>query len=261
MGGTLDDYRTHVDAAGWRPRTIEQRLYQLRALADHVGRDPATATTDDIATWLARDTLGASARATYLDALRGYYRWLIDTGRRADDPTRPLGSIRRRRAIPRPAPPEAIRDGIAAATGDLRVQLMLCYYAGLRCAEVAALHGEDITDSTIFIRDGKGGKQAMVPLHPALRTALAHYPTSGPLWDVTYKRLSQRISDHFRRIGHPGVTAHRLRHAFGTNVYLNSGKDLRMTQELLRHSSPTTTAIYTAVDIDESAAVIGRLTA
>lgn len=258
----IDDFCTWGVAVGWRPRTIAQRRYQLTAFAQWAGlMDPIAASEGECQGWVTRPTLGPTAAATYLDTLRAYFRWAQRTGRRTDNPCDNIDSPRRRRGIPRPAPAGAIRDGIGSATGDLRTWIMLGYYAGLRCAEIADLHGEDVTAAALFVRDGKGGRQAMLPLHPALRTALARYPTSGELWPDNYKRISRLVSEHFARIGHAGVTAHRLRHSFGTDVYRASGRDLRMTQELLRHASPATTAIYTQVDPEESASVVGQLTA
>ncbi len=59
-------------------------------------------------------------------------------------------------------------------------------------------------------------------------------------------RVSQSIGDYFREHGIDG-SAHRLRHWFATNVYRQAG-DIRLTQELLGHSSPAVTAVYAAFD-------------
>jgi integrase/recombinase XerD len=70
--------------------------------------------------------------------------------------------------------------------------------------------------------------------------------------------VTKLASAHLRTVA-PGWTLHSCRHAFGTQVYRKSGHDLRMAQQLLRHASPTTTAIYTMVEDDRAMGVVAAL--
>jgi len=72
----------------------------------------------------------------------------------------------------------------------------------------------------------------------------------------------QRVSVEFNRFfrsAQVDCTAHQLRHWFGTHLY-SSTKDLRLTQEMLGHASPTTTSIYTAFDRTGAAEAVAALT-
>jgi integrase/recombinase XerC len=70
-------------------------------------------------------------------------------------------------------------------------------------------------------------------------------------------RVSGLINDYLHSLGIPD-TAHSLRHSFGTEFY-RASKDIRLTQELMGHASPITTAIYAAADMDSAAALVAAL--
>jgi len=109
---------------------------------------------------------------------------------------------------------------------------------------------------------GKGGKERMVPVLPAARAAVTEYLKSCPMPfdpnDPLFKgvrggalnpRLIQKVMEQARlQLGLPSTaTPHALRHSFATHL-LEAGGDLRTIQELLGHSSLSTTQAYTAVD-------------
>ena len=152
-------------------------------------------------------------------------------------------------------PPQQARD-IALFT--------LLYGCGLRIAEALALNVRDAPKSgeTAALRVvGKGSKERIVPVLPAVREAigawLKHHPDrqpDSPLFLGTRgKRLdaavAQRTLRNFRRLnGLPEhATPHALRHSFATHL-LAGGADLRSIQDLLGHASLSTTQRYTSVD-------------
>lgn len=72
-------------------------------------------------------------------------------------------------------------------------------------------------------------------------------------WSVSHK-----AADYLRSCG-IDATIHQLRHRFATAVYQTSGRDLRTTQELLRHATPLSTAIYTWVDPADASQAVNAL--
>jgi integrase/recombinase XerC len=172
--------------------------------------------------------------------------------------------------VPRPIRDDDLALAVDRADNTTRAMLCLAAYAGLRAKEIAGLCREDILETmdapTLVVTAPKGRRQRTVPLHPALWDALraAGLPRSGYLFRqrsglaVPAWKVSQVVNDHLRSLGIDS-TLHKLRHHFATKVYAAS-LDLRLTQELLGHSSPTTTAMYTAYNRTQAVDVVGRLT-
>jgi site-specific recombinase XerD len=168
-------------------------------------------------------------------------------------------SGRRRRRLPHaPRPPET--DDLIAGAGDdgplglrNRALLELVYSAGLRAQEAVSLRLADVDFEQELVRvDGKGGKERVVPLGEEAAYRLRRYLEDGR------PRLARGAVDalFLSARGRPLDTStlrrllpnpHRLRHAFATHL-LEGGADLRTIQELLGHSSLSTTQVYSHVD-------------
>jgi integrase len=175
---------------------------------------------------------------------------------------------RLRRYLPRPAHSEQLTEALRYADPKFRCWLVLAAYQGLRVQEIAGLERADVEEGLGLLRvvHGKGDKARMLFLHPEVLAALRALPMpkSGrifrrPLGGVyTPAVLSQSFN---RALKDHGVeaTAHQLRHWFATNL-LRATHDLRVVQEAMGHSSPSTTAIYTAFDDQAMADGIAALT-
>jgi site-specific recombinase XerD len=144
------------------------------------------------------------------------------------------------------------RDGPLGIRDRALVELV--YSAGLRSAEAVGLDLGDVDfeQETVHVRRGKGGKDRVIPLGEEAGALVARYlQEARPLLargaenalflSVRGRRLD--TSTLRRLIRHP----HRLRHAFATHL-LEGGADLRTIQELLGHSSLSTTQMYSHVD-------------
>ena len=225
----------------------------------------------DIRAWLAeraRGGVGASSRARGLSALRSWLRWLA---RKGVGDAAALGGIRTPK-LPRPVPKALARDEtdrLLAALGedwqdrrDLALFYLL-YGAGLRIGEALSLNAGAFAAGDTLRVMGKGRKERIVPLLPAVRAAALAYGVScpftmfsdGPFFlGARGKRLqagvAQRRLRHLRALLNlpESATPHALRHSFATHL-LGSGADLRSIQELLGHASLATTQRYTAVDV------------
>lgn len=147
------------------------------------------------------------------------------------------------------------------------------YATGARVSEIVNLNSSDVSrvdDSVVTVRvRGKGGKERLVPLGSYAQQAIEQYlvrsrPTfakkaSEPalfLNEGRGGRLTRQSAWHIvvkaaEKAGlNRDISPHALRHSFATHL-LDGGADIRVVQELLGHSSVTTTQIYTLVTIDK----------
>jgi integrase/recombinase XerC len=217
---------------------------------------------------LHRRGLKKSSAARKLASLRTFFRYLCREGRLARNPARALLSPRVERHLPTHlgeaqvvALLAAPGDGDAAVRG--RAVLELLYATGLRCGELVSLDLSELDlDSRMLRVLGKGRKERVVPFGQTARAALlAYLPVrlrSKPRTDALFvNRRGGRLTDRSvrallaQRIRQMALTRHvsphSLRHSFATHL-LQRGADLRSIQELLGHSSLSTTQRYTHVD-------------
>ena len=234
----------------------------------------ARITVSDMRAWMASERArGVSARslARALSAVRTFVAWLAE--REGFDPTTVLStrSPKFQKKLPRPLSEDAaaamietvemqsLKDWIAAR--DMAVVTVL-YGCGLRISEALGLRGADYPLPEVLRIKGKGGKERLVPVIAAARQAVARYvrlcpyrvATEAPLFrgargGALNPRQVQKVMQSARmQLGLPATaTPHAMRHSFATHL-LTAGGDLRAIQELLGHSSLSTTQAYTAVD-------------
>ena len=194
--------------------------------------------------------------ARKLSSLRACLRYTLGAEQVPDVPF-PQRAGRRLPDAPKIAEVEAI---VGSFAGDEplairnRAIFELVYSAGLRAAEAVSLDLGDVDfeQETVHVRLGKGAKDRVVPLgeqaaqlvarylHEA-RPQLARGAENALFLSVRGRRLD--TSALRKLVAHP----HRLRHAFATHL-LEGGADLRTIQELLGHSSLSTTQMYSHVD-------------
>ncbi len=259
-----------------RPGTIAQRRYALLRLAHFIDRDPITANTADIGAFRDRLTragqpLAPQSQAAELAHLRGFFKWALLEGVLTSDPMLRVPQPSLPRWLPHPIPEHELAHAIETARDRIRPFYFLAAYAGLRACEIAPLRGEDLwwhqDPALIIIRRGKGGDPGTVPIGPVLREVLLAMPKRGWLFPrldgegpLKAHSVSHLANEHLHRTG-SNHTLHSCRHRFGTLVYRLSRRDLRLTQEMMRHRSPTSTAVYTLVDQSEAASVVSALPA
>ena len=239
-------YRVDVEEfAGWL-REHGERLDEVdaRTLADY------TAELGRARRGLAPATIGRK-----LAAVRSFLRFALGPARVPEASFAP----RRPRRLPNAPKANEVDATLSAVNGEdplgLRnhALLELVYSAGLRSAEAVGLDLGDIDfeQETVHVH-GKGGKERVVPLGEEAahwlsrylrdaRPALARGAENALFLSARGRRLD--TSTLRRLLPHP----HRLRHAFATHL-LEGGADLRTIQELLGHSSLSTTQVYSHVD-------------
>ena len=200
--------------------------------------------------------LAPATVARKLAAVRAFLRHALGAARVPDARVGP----RRGRRLPEATRGADLEQELAALEGDGPIPLRnralveLVYSAGLRSAEAVGLDLGDVDfeQEHVHVRNGKGGKDRVVPLGEEAsywvarylreaRPALARGANDALFLSTRGRRLD--TSTLRRAAPHP----HRLRHAFATHL-LEGGADLRTIQELLGHSSLSTTQVYSHVD-------------
>lgn len=229
--------------------TIDVRRRRLERFDAFAGLD--TADSSDVERFLDSRELNAKSTYDWLSHLSSFYRWAIDHGHASSDPTARVPRPRLRRQLPRPIATGDLQVALEMATPMMRAWLSLGAFAGLRCVEIARLEVDDVLWHDELLRvHGKGDRERLVPMHAEIARTLrmTPMPSRGRVFrrprggGYPAAQVSREVSLYFDSLG-MSATAHQLRHWFGTNVY-RSSRDLRVTQELLGHASPTTTAIY-----------------
>jgi len=254
-------------------------LAHLALWLDDRGIAIAAASTEDLRGWLramAEAGLLRSTAARRLSCLRQFYGFLLEEGRRGDDPTARLEAPRRSRPLPRTLTESEVGDLLDAAAAlpgpeGLRMLALLeiLYATGLRVSELVGLSYPHHDGEPRILRvNGKGDKERIVPLgEPALAAVEAYLPVrslflaqAGPRGrrfmfpsrsaegHLTRQRFGQLLKEAAVEAGirPERVSPHVLRHAFATHL-LAHGADLRAVQQMLGHADISTTQIYTHV--------------
>jgi integrase/recombinase XerC len=256
-------------------------LQFLKFLTMHLGGPPKLADMRDLRTADVRafmagrreDGAGSRTLARGLAGIRSLMRFLEKDGAGNGAAMRAVRAPRVAKGLPRPLP-----EGEARAVADVAnaldeepwiaarntAVLALLYGCGLRISEALSLtRGEAPRGANDALRViGKGGKERLVPVIPAVAAAIQRYiqlcpyrpGSNAPLFlgargDALNPRIVQRAMEKLRgALGLPAsATPHALRHSFATHL-LSAGGDLRAIQELLGHASLSTTQVYTEVD-------------
>ena len=242
-------------ASGCSPGTARLRRSHMTRLA--MATSLLDATEDDLVAFMAAQTqLRAESRKSFQASVHSFYRWALQRGLMASDPSVGLRTVKAPQGVPHPIPERELREALIKADAEQTLMLRLGAYAGLRRAEIAGVHAHDVQGNVLIVL-GKGDKVRRVPIHPVLRDALrdltgwAFPSTARPGMHVT----ADYVADRLGKCLPDGWTAHSLRHRFATAAY-NATKDLRAVQQLLGHARPETTARYTLVGDDAMTAAV-----
>ncbi|NVM94757.1 tyrosine-type recombinase/integrase [Arthrobacter wenxiniae] len=265
LAAVLAGWRLWQESVSASERTIADRARTIKNLVGFAGCGPLEITPAHIIGFMTRPGLTPGTRLTYHGAISAYSAYLVAAGLREDDPVGRVPKPRRRAGLPRPISEAQLQAVLAAANRrTTRMMILLAAFEGLRVHEIAKIRGDDFDlDAGLLYVVGKGAKEATLPVHPLVLAGAAGFPADGwwfpsPRNDGPIHRtaVGKTIHDTLARAG-VHATPHQLRHYYGTAL-LRNGANLRVVQELMRHSSVATTALYTEVsDVQRRDAIAG----
>ncbi|MFC4272031.1 tyrosine-type recombinase/integrase [Sneathiella chungangensis] len=285
------DWLVHVKKSS--PHTVEAYERDMRDflafLTGHIGGEPELSDLEDLRAadfraYLAyrrQEGLTATSLRRVLSSIRSFFKRLEREGYLHNPYLKTLKTPKAGTRLPRPLAAEDTKKLLDGPRGkwepnwvhhrDLAV-LTLLYGCGLRIGEALALNYETRPRSDAMTLIGKGNKERMVPVLPAVRQAIDLYLKECPF---TFKgsdplfigRRGKRLSPRAiqlkmemlrRKFGLPETaTPHALRHSFASHL-LAGGSDLRSIQELLGHASLSSTQRYTDLDTEKLLAVYDK---
>lgn len=279
--GYLDSLSVESAASEHTIRSYGTDLAAFGRWCERNDLNPMTVTHRDLRDYLGEMDQARYARATinrHLSSLKGFYGWLDLNGFLKTNPADSLSGPKQRRHLPHVIGRTEMAELMAVhgaldkngkpreqSISDMRDQAILefLYACGARISEAANLtiSGIDYHAHTVRVL-GKGRKERIIPLHDLCLDALKRY------YEIARPELLKGASSEYFFIGNSGkpmsadsmramfkrtireaglderTSPHDMRHSFATDL-LDGGADLRSVQEMLGHSSLSTTQIYT----------------
>jgi site-specific recombinase XerD len=249
----LERFDKFLLMCGMSPNTRTSYLLAAKQLAHHLIDKPLTsATRADVLAYISElytRNLAPATMSTRHFALRTFFHFLRLADRVTVSPAHQVVARKVPKRLPRAKSEDEIASVIAAAdTPRNRAILELLYATGLRVNELASLKLADLrlADCSLTVRCGKGGKDRVAIFGSKAQEALAAYVgkrQAGPLFGICSKMIWRIVARAAKRAGVEGVSPHTFRHSFATHL-LNRGTDVRFVQELLGHTSVSTTQRY-----------------
>jgi integrase/recombinase XerC len=253
--------------------TVRAYRKDLEDFIGYIKKNPAEVELMDVRGFAAqqiKDGLNKTTVSRRLAAVRSFLKFLYGEGYIKSNPAKLVSSPKTSRLLPKFLSVDDTfsliekPEGIGFMPARDRAILELLYSSGLRVAEVSGLNLEDINtrEGLVKVR-GKGKKERILPIGSKAVDAIISYLVERKLLkkkDIALflNRKDTRLSDrgirrivvkYARMIGISGqIGPHTLRHTFASHL-LQAGADLRVIQELLGHSSLSTTQKYTHLDV------------
>ncbi len=223
-----------------------------------------------------RQGLGSASLQRELSAMRSFYQYLLANNLATQNPAKHVKAPKAIRKLPKTLDVDQVSGLLDAGTDSVLevrdvAMFELFYSSGLRLSELVDLNllDLDLSDKTLRVQSGKGGKARILPIGSKAVLAIQNWLKHRVARNETEKavflskngdRLCQRsvqlrLEQWCIKKGVPQhVHPHALRHSFASHL-LQSSQDLRAVQELLGHANINTTQIYTHLDFQHLAKV------
>jgi len=251
--------------------SYQRDLNKLSKFLEISGINSFNELTEEICSaWIAdlfQHNVGARSIQRHISSAKGFFNYLKKSGLVTNSPFDLINSPKSPSHLPSILSPEEVSQLLNFKPKNVQEKrdiaiIELIYSSGLRVSEAVNANLDDFEDNKNFLRVlGKGSKTRLVPVGRYARKAIDEWiderkklstKDNSLFVNLRGKRISVRsVQEKIRNIaimqGLPPVNPHMLRHSFATHLLESSG-DLRSIQELLGHSSLSTTQIYTRLD-------------
>ena len=251
--------------------SYQRDLNKLSKFLEISGINSFNELTEEICSaWIAdlfQHNIGARSIQRHISSAKGFFNYLKKSGLITNSPFDLINSPKSPSHLPSILSPEEVSQLLNFKPKNVQEKrdiaiIELIYSSGLRVSEAVNANLDDFEDNKNFLRVlGKGSKTRLVPVGRYARKAIDEWiderkklstKDNSLFVNLRGKRISARsVQEKIRNIaimqGLPPVNPHMLRHSFATHLLESSG-DLRSIQELLGHSSLSTTQIYTRLD-------------
>jgi integrase/recombinase XerC len=251
--------------------SYQRDLNKLSKFLEISGINSFNELTEEICSaWIAdlfQHNVGARSIQRHISSAKGFFNYLKKSGLVTNSPFDLINSPKSPSHLPSILSPEEVSQLLNFKPKNVQEKrdiaiIELIYSSGLRVSEAVNANLDDFEDNKNFLRVlGKGSKTRLVPVGRYARKAIDEWigerkklstKDNSLFVNLRGKRISARsVQEKIRNIaimqGLPPVNPHMLRHSFATHLLESSG-DLRSIQELLGHSSLSTTQIYTRLD-------------
>jgi integrase/recombinase XerC len=259
---------------GLSKNTVNSYQRDLNKLSKFLGASNinnfSSLTEEMCSSWIAnlfQNNVGARSIQRHISSAKGFFNYLKKSGLVTESPFELINSPKSPSHLPNILSPEEVSQLLnfkpknAQEKRDLAI-IELIYSSGLRVSETVNTNLKDFEDNKNFLRVlGKGSKTRLVPVGRYAQNAVNDWmiereklatKDDSLFVNLRGKRITTRsVQERLKNIaimqGLPPVNPHMLRHSFATHLLESSG-DLRSIQELLGHSSLSTTQIYTRLD-------------
>jgi integrase/recombinase XerD len=270
-----------ADERAYSKPTISAYQSDLDQFTEKMGKDPLSASTDDIRKFilhLLESGISSRSARRKLAAIRSFLQFVFGEGGIQQDASRHIRAPHAFRAITRPITRGEVDQILSLLSTDRpldlrnRALVYAVYGSGVRVSEIAHLNIADVdfAHAVAKVRRGKGQKDRLVPLNLSEIEAIRLYlerarprfavePDNGVLFigkhgdSLTRQRLWQvLIGLSMKAVGRK-ISPHKYRHAFVSDT-INGGAGFRVVQKMVGHASVTTTMGYMHSDLERTRA-------
>lgn len=234
----------HMKMRGLTQTTINFREYHIRRLSTDLRKPWQKVRYVDLVTWMGSNNWAAETHNSVRESIISFYRWAVEMELLDKSPAEKLPKMKVAFQGARPVDEETYHAVLERADERVRIMLRLAGELGLRRAEIAQVHANDLTehsDGWELTVHGKGGKVRYIPIGGEFATLILNQANGGFVFQNTRSLSVGHISPHYvgtiisTALGDEW-SAHKLRHRALTRAYDHS-KDLLLTAALAGHSN------------------------